>query len=39
MDKERQKNFDKIYNCNDIECVAMLHTRRAPFLGYATCLG
>jgi hypothetical protein len=38
MDEERQKNLDLIYNCNDVECVNMLHMRRAPFLGYANCL-
>jgi hypothetical protein len=31
MDEERQKNLDRIYNCNDIECVDMLRMRRAPF--------
>ena len=31
MDEERQKNLDKIYNCNDVECVNMLRMRRAPF--------
>ena len=31
MEEERQKNLDKIYNCNDIECVNMLRMRRAPF--------
>ena len=45
MDKERQANLDIIYNCNDIECVAMLRMRRAAFstcatyLGRSTCLG
>jgi hypothetical protein len=38
MDEERRQNLDRIYNCNDIECIAMLRMRRAPFLGYATCL-
>jgi len=31
MDEERQKNLNKIYNCNDVECVDMLRMRRAPF--------
>jgi hypothetical protein len=31
MDLEWQANLDKIYNCNDIECIAMLRMRRAPF--------
>ncbi|KAL6848265.1 hypothetical protein ACP4OV_022393 [Aristida adscensionis] len=31
MDIERQANLDKIYNCNDVECVNMLRMRRAPF--------
>ena len=31
VDEERQKNLDKIYNCNDVECVNMLRMRRAPF--------
>ena len=31
MDKEQQANLDIIYNCNDIECVAMLRMRRAAF--------
>jgi hypothetical protein len=31
MDVERQANLDKIYNCNDIECVNMLRMHRAPF--------
>jgi hypothetical protein len=31
MDEERQRNLDKIYNCNDVECVNMLRMRRAPF--------
>jgi hypothetical protein len=31
MDLERQANLDKIYNCNDIECIAMFCMRRAPF--------
>lgn len=31
MDEERQKNLNKIYNCNDVECVNMLRMRRAPF--------
>ncbi|XP_034604831.2 uncharacterized protein [Setaria viridis] len=35
MDEERQKNLDKIYNCTDIECVAMLRMRKAPF--FALC--
>jgi hypothetical protein len=39
MDEERQKNLDRIYNCNDIECVDMIRMRREPFLGCATCLG
>jgi hypothetical protein len=38
MDEEQQKNLDKIYNCNDIKCIAMLRMRRTPFLVYATCL-
>jgi hypothetical protein len=32
MDEERQMNLNKIYNCNDVECVNMLRMRRAPFL-------
>ncbi|XP_039832870.1 protein ALP1-like [Panicum virgatum] len=31
MNEERQKNLNKIYNCNDVECVNMLRMRRAPF--------
>jgi accessory colonization factor AcfC len=31
MDEERQKNLDRIYNCNDIECVDVLRMRRTPF--------
>ena len=31
MDEERQKNLNKIYNCNDVECVDMLRMQRAPF--------
>jgi len=31
MDEERQANLNKIYNCNDTECVDMLRMRRAPF--------
>ncbi|WVZ96112.1 hypothetical protein U9M48_041791, partial [Paspalum notatum var. saurae] len=31
MDAERKRNLDKIYNCNDVECVNMLRMRRAPF--------
>ena len=31
MDEEWQKNLNKIYNCNDVECVDMLRMRRAPF--------
>jgi hypothetical protein len=38
-DEERQKNLDLIYNYNDVACVNMLHRRKAPFLGCATCLG
>src|SRR6266540_68752 len=30
-DEERQENLNKIYNCNDLECVNMLRMRRAPF--------
>jgi hypothetical protein len=30
-DEERQRNLNLIYNYNDIECVNMLHMRRAPF--------
>ncbi|XP_072150119.1 protein ALP1-like [Setaria viridis] len=26
-----KKNLDRIYNCNDVECVNMLRMRRAPF--------
>ncbi|KAJ1261339.1 hypothetical protein BS78_09G022000 [Paspalum vaginatum] len=40
MDVEKKKNLDKIYNCNDAECVNMLRMRRAPFFFiFATCLG
>lgn len=35
MDEECQKNLDRIYNCNDIECVAMLRMRKALF--FALC--
>ena len=31
MDEERQANLNKIYNCNDTECVDMLRMRRALF--------
>ena len=31
MDLERQANLNKIYNCNDTECINMLRMRRAPF--------
>jgi hypothetical protein len=31
MDEERQANLNKIYNCNDVECISMLRMRRAPF--------
>lgn len=31
MDEERKANLNKIYNCNDVECVSMLRMRRAPF--------
>ena len=30
-DEERQANLNKMYNCNDVECVNMLRMRRAPF--------
>ena len=39
MDEERQANLNKIYNCNDTECVDMLRMRRAPFSICVTCLG
>lgn len=32
MDVERHANLDKIYNCNDVECLSMLRMRRTPFL-------
>jgi hypothetical protein len=35
-DEERQANLNLIYNCNDIECVAMLRMRRAPFFNLCT---
>jgi hypothetical protein len=38
MDQERQANLDKIYNCNDIECVNMLRMRRAPFFNLCNLL-
>ncbi|TVU04908.1 hypothetical protein EJB05_48052, partial [Eragrostis curvula] len=38
MDEERQKNLNKIYNCNDIECVNMLRMRRAPFFNLCNLL-
>jgi hypothetical protein len=38
MDRERQANLDKIYNCNDIECVNMLRMRRAPFFNLCNLL-
>jgi hypothetical protein len=31
MDAEHQANLDKIYNCNDVECLSMLRMRRTPF--------
>jgi hypothetical protein len=31
MDLERQANLNKIYNCNDIECINMLRMCRDPF--------
>jgi hypothetical protein len=30
-DEERQRNLNKIYNSNDVECVNMIRMRRAPF--------
>jgi len=38
MDEERQKNLDKIYNSNDVECVNMIRMRRAPFFHLCTVL-
>ena len=38
MDEERQANLDKIYNCNDTECVNMLRMRRAPFFNLCNLL-
>jgi hypothetical protein len=38
MDVERQANLNKIYNCNDIECVNMLRMRRAPFFNLCNLL-
>jgi len=38
MDEERQANLNKIFNCNDIECVNMLRMRRAPFFNLCNLL-
>ena len=38
MDEEGQANLNKIYNCNDIECVSMLRMRRAPFFNLCNLL-
>ena len=38
MDVERQANLNRIYNCNDIECVNMLRMRRAPFFNLCNLL-
>jgi hypothetical protein len=38
MDQERQANLDKIYNCNDIECVNKLRMRRASFFNLCNLL-
>jgi hypothetical protein len=38
MDIERQNNLNKIYNCDDVECVNMLRMRRVPFFTFVTCL-
>jgi hypothetical protein len=32
MDEEHHRNLDRIYNYNDIECIAMLRMRRTLFL-------
>ena len=38
MDEERQANLNKIFNCNDIECVNMLCMHRAPFFNLCNLL-
>jgi hypothetical protein len=35
-DEERQTNQNRICNCNDIECVAMLRMRKANFFNLCT---
>lgn len=38
MDKEQQRNLNKIYNSNDTKRVDMLRVRRVPFSHYAIFL-
>ena len=38
MDEERQANLNKIFNCNDIECVNMLRMCRAPLFNLCNLL-
>jgi len=38
MDEEHQDNLNKLFNCNDIECVNMLRMCRAPFFNLCNLL-